>query len=84
MKAKRYKKLMRAYYTFIYLDSQDSDYPITKRTFNTIIRRINTNVSRTTINGVPCTRDFIVDTCGAREYCKIYGEATARKAGQLK
>lgn len=71
MKAKRYKKLMRAYYTFIYLDSQDSDYPITKRAFNTVIRRINTNVSRTMINGVPCTRDFIVDTCGALELCRM-------------
>ena len=75
MKAKRYKKLMRAYYTILYLDSQDSQHPIPKKTFNRVIRNINTNVSRTTINGVPCTRDFIVSVNGARELCKIVGEA---------
>ena len=75
MTAKRYKKLMRAYYTILYLDSQDSECPISKRTFNALIRSINTNVSRTKINGVPCTRDFIVSMNGARDLCKMVGDA---------
>lgn len=74
MTAKRYKKLMRAFYTIMYLDSQDSDYPITAETFNRIIKQINTNVSNTKINGIPCTRDFIVDMTGAKELCRMWSQ----------
>lgn len=81
MTAKRYKKLFRAFYTFMYIDSQDSDTPITAQTFNRIIKQINTNVSRTTINGVPCTRDFLADITGVKSICKMRGDSL-RKGGE--
>lgn len=73
MTAKKYKKLMRAFYTFLYIESKATDRPIPSSIFNQIIRGIRGNISDTIINGQPCTRQFIAKTIGLREICLLKG-----------
>lgn len=73
MTSKRYKKLMRAFYTFMYVESRDTDSPVPSKLFNQVVRGIRGNISDAIIDGKPCTRQFIAESIGLREVCLIKG-----------
>ena len=68
MTKKRYKKLMRAYWTRMYIVCSINQSPyITKDTINKIIKSIDTHTTRYCAS---LTRDKIIDLLGVREFLK--------------
>lgn len=67
MTKKRYKKLMRAYWTRIYTlgVTNQSPYIVTKSTINKIIKLINTQPTRYCAT---LTREKIIEILGVRDF----------------
>lgn len=74
MTKKRYKKLMRAYYTHLVVDGRQGGFCISSSALNTAIRNIDPHTTRYLYKGKRMTRQEVCDTLGVEYACKTFGD----------